>query len=639
MFEHLLSPFTIKNVTIPNRFAVSAMVTNFCDENGYATEKFIAYHEGKAKGGWGLIITEDYSVDPLGKGFKQVAGLWDDSQIAANRDLTERVHAHGSKILAQIYHCGRQTTREVIGETPVAPSVIHDPIGKDIPRALTIDEIHHIVWQFGEAARRAKEAGFDGIELHGGHGYLMAEFMSTHSNRRVDQYGGGLQNRMRFALECIEAVKQYADDNFIIGYRISMDEKVYGGRRIEESLAILPFLEAAGVDLINASAGVYGARYAITPSCYTDHGWLLEYAARARKAVSIPVLAVGRITDPIMAEQALRNEQCDLVAMSRASLADPDLPNKVKAGKPEEARHCIGCNNCSNYLYTQNPITCTVNPELGRTHLNLVQPAGTKKNIAVVGAGPGGMEAAMIAAQRGHKVTIFEKGPQAGGRFRIASIPPSKQEITDFLIWQQMQLDKLGVTIRYGTEATADLLAEGGFDEVIVATGSAPVKPRIPGSEKPLVCTAEDVLEETVPVVNRYVIIGGGQTGAETANHLGLQGKEVAIVEMTHTIAANEPTAAKAILLPTLREYGVQMLTDTKVEEILDNGVKVLLPDGAERFLPADLVVMAIGAKPCTELAEALEKKGIPCRVIGDARKTRDAVSAVTEGFEEGRLV
>ncbi|MCL2169378.1 MAG: FAD-dependent oxidoreductase [Defluviitaleaceae bacterium] len=630
----LFSPYVLKGKTVKNRFAVPAMVANYCTEGGDATEQYISYHEAKAKGGWGLIITEDYAVDPVGRGFKNVAGLWDDAQIESHSALPPRLHKHGAVVLAQIYHAGRQTSSAVIGGTPVAPSPIQCPFGMEIPKELTVDEINKIISQFGDTALRAKKCGFDGVEIHGGHGYLVAQFMSLYSNKRVDEFGGSLENRLKFPLGIVKDIRAKCGDDFIIGFRMSMDEVIEGGRTLLDSLAIVQELEAAGVDIIHASAGVYASADAIVPPSYTAHGWIADFAAQAKKVCEIPVIAVGRINDPRVANSIIASGKADFVGMARASLTDPAMPNKAIEGKFEDIRTCIGCNHgCLGLLFGNFPIKCVLNPELGKEHKGLPEKAASPKKIAIVGAGPAGLTAAIYGAKLGHSVTVFEKGERGGGQLYLAAIPPSKGEIAAFTRWQLTQIDKLGVEIKYNTEACADMLSSGGFEHIFVATGVVAADIPIPGTDLPNVVSAADVLSGKVQVGGNVVVIGGGGVGAETANHLGVHLKNVAIIEAGPAIAPDKPLAPRWQLLRQLEGRGVHVLTNTTVAEIQADSVLVKAANGTMP-IPCDSVVLAVGSVPNNALAKQLEAKSLNFSVIGDADKVAGILEATEAAYE-----
>lgn len=638
MLDRLYQPVIIRGHKIPNRLVVPGMVSNYCDMDGNATETYIAYHEEKARGGWGLIITEDYAIEPEGRGFKRVAGLWEDGQIASHSELTRRVHRHGAKILAQIYHAGRQTRKEIIGVIPKAPSAVPYPLSREAPRELSLEEIEALIEKFGDCALRAKRAGFDGVEIHGAHGYLISLFLSPYANKRTDLYGGDLSNRLRFAVSVIKNIREKTGDAFLIGFRISADEIFAGGRTIEDTVTIAPFLEEAGVDLLHVSAGV-GGTYGIVPPCYVPHAWLADHAGAVRRAVSIPVIAVGRINDPRIAEQVLASGRADLVAMGRASLVDPDMPNKAKRGCFEDIRKCIGCNvGCSCSLNQQQPITCVLNPTLGRKEIASIPRTDTPKRVAVVGAGPAGLEAAIVAARKGHMVTVYEQSAHIGGQFRLAAMPPAKGEIIDFIGWQAVQLNKLGVPIQLNTRVDSAFLKRNPVDAVIVATGAQPVIPRIKGIDRPMVITANDLLAGKALAGQRVVVIGGGQVGAEAAHYIALLKRKVTVVEMLDSIAAGEEANNREFLLRHLHEAGVELLTNAVVTEIGEDFVAVRTQSG-ELEIPAETVVLAVGSRPDDALPEELRSKGMDVRVIGDVAEVRQVMDAVREGYETAFLL
>ena len=642
MFDHVFSPITIKGKTIKNRFAEPAVVTDFCNEDGTATERYLAYHEEKAKGGWGLIITEDYNVSPEGHGFRCTAGLWNDKQIASHSELPKRVHRYGTVILAQIYHCGRQTnSRAIPGLKPRSSSAIMCPFGDEIPDPLTTEEVKEMVSWYGDTALRAKKCGFDGVEIHGAHGYLIAQFFSPYSNKRLDEYGGNFWNRTRFAREIIRDIRRKCGDDFIIDMRISADEFVEGGLTLEDAKAIAVMMEQAGLDMIHVSIGTYLSVDLNIASSFSGHGWFADWGKAVREAVKIPVIVVSRVNDPFLADEMIATGKCDLVAMGRASLADPALPAKAKEKRFADIRRCIGCNDgCVGVLFTDNPITCVLNPMLGHEYEGEIEQAAVRKKVAVVGAGPAGLYAAIAAAKRGHDVVVYEKGKHAGGNFYTASIPPCKGEITDFIVWQTEQCRQLGVEIKYETEATAQFLKEAGMDTVILATGSNPVVPPVPGlagNEK--VCFARDLLEGRVKPGNECVVIGGGQVGAETAHFLAQLLRKVTVIEMTGVIAADAALAVNWHLIDCLEKRKVKMQTDATVTEITDEGVVYRDKSGELHTVPADTIVVAAGYRANNPLEDALKDSGIEVKVVGDAVRARKVMHATREGFDAGRSV
>jgi 2,4-dienoyl-CoA reductase-like NADH-dependent reductase (Old Yellow Enzyme family)/thioredoxin reductase len=633
----LATPISIGGVKIKNRFVVAPMVTVFCDQEGMATDRFIAYHEAKARGGWGLIIVEDYAVDPLGRGF-WTPGLWNDKQIDSHARLVQAVHKAGAKIIAQIYHAGRQTSSALIGAQPVSASPLPCPVMGEVPRELSIPEIKKIVSQFGDTALRAKKAGFDGVEVHGAHGYLIAQFMSKYSNKRTDEYGGSLENRLRFPLEIVADIRRKCGPDFLIDFRISGEEHVPGGRTIEETKAIAMALEKAGIDLIHVSAGTYESAWAIIPPMGTTLAWIADYAAEVKKVVHIPVITVGRINDPFLAESILLSGKADLIAMGRGSLADPELPNKFLQGNSEDIRPCIGCQQgCLEVLFRNEPIRCLVNPTLGFEYLSELKKAASPRKVTVVGGGPAGMEAARAAALAGHEVTLYEKSDRLGGQFAVAAIPPGKGDITSYLAWAARQLKKLRVEVKLNTEYTASLYRKEKPEVVILATGASPLKPSIKGIEGEKVVTAEEVLKGKKVTQPQVVIAGGGMVGCETATYLASMGREVTIVEMLPTIATDEETTRRFMLIKMLEEKRVNIITGAEITEITEKGVRV--NKGKSTLdLPAQTVVLAMGMQANDSLVRELGKKAT-VKLIGDAKSPRNALEAIREGFLAGATI
>lgn len=641
MFDQLFSPISIKGKTIKNRFTVPAMVTDYCNDDGTATERYIAYHEEKAKGGWGLMITENYNVDPLGHGFKATAGLWNDDQIESHSELPKRVHQYGATILAQIYHCGRQTNSEAIDGLPRSSSAIMCPFGDEIPVPFTTEEVKEMVSKFGDTALRAKKCGFDGVEIHGAHGYLITQFFSPYSNKRIDEYGGNFWNRTKFAREIIRDVRAKCGEDFIVGMRISADEFVEGGLTIEDNKAIARMMEAEGLDILHVSAGNYLSVDLNVASSHTNHGWFTDWAKAIKEVVSIPVITVSRINDPFLAESILASGKADFVAMGRASLADPALPNKTQEGRFEDIRRCIGCNDgCIGTLFEDKAIRCVLNPELGFEYLGGIQPAEVKKDVAVVGSGPAGLYAAIAAARSGHQVTVYEKDEHAGGQFYLAAIPPTKGEITDFIVWQLAQCKKLGIDIKYNTEATVDLFKSNNPDSIILATGSVPVFPPIPGlKENDKVTFAKDILDGKVKPGSKCVIIGGGQVGAETAHFLSQMLKNVTVVEMRDTVASDAPIAIQWHLTKALKNRDVTLLTGSSVVRIEEDAVVVKDAQGVESAIPADTIVIAAGYRASNPLETTLVAENFKVQVVGDAKQARNVLAATKEGYLAGKSV
>jgi 2,4-dienoyl-CoA reductase-like NADH-dependent reductase (Old Yellow Enzyme family)/thioredoxin reductase len=631
MSPTLLSTLMVGNLELKNRMAVAPMVTCYCDDDGMPTEQYIAYHETRAKGGFGLIITEDYAVDPHGRGF-WCAGLWKDEQIEPHRELTERVHAAGAKIFAQIYHCGRQTSAAIIGAQPVSASTLPCPSMGEIPHALTREEIQVIVGQFGDTAHRAELAGFDGVEVHGAHGYLIAQFMSAYSNKRTDEYGGTLYNRLRFPLEIIADIKSKCRPGFVVSFRISADEHVIGGRDLAETKVICQQLEAAGIDLIHVSTGTYESAWAIIPPLGRPYAWLAESAAQIKQVVHIPVQVVGRIKEPLVAETILASGQADLISFARASLADPDLARKYADGHPEQIRQCIGCNQgCITILFTNKPIRCLVNPSLGFEGASEIKPAATRKKVLVVGGGPAGLEAARGARLAGHEVVLYERSDHLGGNFVVGALPPGKGELTSYITWLREELCRLGVHIELCSTVSPEVITREVPDVVVYAAGAKHVRPHIPGIDNPDVVEACDVLTGRAPVGGRVVIAGGGMIGSETALYLASIGRQVTIVDQLPAVALEENASRRYYLMKEFDDYHVETVVNATITSFTEAGVEVE-QDGTPRTLPCDTVVLALGMAPDLACLESLREVA-EVRVIGDAVEAADGLKASREGF------
>lgn len=646
--ERLFTPIRIGKMEVKNRIVFPPMVTGHAGDDGKVTEGHINWYETRARGGVGLIIVEFTYVAFGGRAGPVLLGIWHDDFIPGLRRLVDRVHAAGSKIFIQIGHSGRQTASAFLGgQSPVAPSAIscplREPMLHEIPRELSVKEIEEIIQQFGEAARRAKEAGFDGVEIHGAHGYLVSAFMSAYSNKRYDAYGGDLQGRMKFPLEIIRRVRDEVGADFPIGFRFSGDEHVSDGLTIEEGRRIARMLEAAGVDCLHVAAGVYESLWSQIPPYGSAEGCNLVEAAAIKKVVNIPVITVGRIKSPDIAEEILQEEKADMVAMGRQLICDPEWPLKVAAGDFDEIRPCIGCTQgCINRgIVLRESAACIYNPAAGMEMDAMIKPAQVRKRVLVIGGGPGGLEAARVAALRGHDVTLFEKEQKLGGRFAIACLGPFKQEFTHAIKWLSRQVTKLGVHIELAREVTPELVEEIRPDAVIIATGAVSQLPSIPGIDRPSVALGEDILTGKVSMGTNVAILGGGGIGTEVADFMAQRGKKVTIVEMLPEVGVPTgiPLLVAQVLLPRLRQYGVEIRTGATVKEIIDGGLIVATDGKEERINGIDQVVVAMGAKPVNELAAKLKGKVAEIYVVGDSKEPRTAYEATHEGAEAARMV
>ena len=643
--DHLFSPIKINTMELKNRIVMPPMGTFMANADGTVSDRLIDYHEARAKGGTALITVEVTAVHPscaFGMGEIGVSSLYDDKFIPGWKRFTERIHAAGAKASIQLWHPGREMPALGPEMPPWAPSLLPCPClnCQDIPYVMTTADVEMMIDAFAQAARRAKEAGFDAVEIHGAHGYLIAQFMSAYSNIRTDRYGGDLRSRMRFATEILQAARSKVGPDFPIVFRLSADERVDGGRNLDESLTIAPLLVAAGADCLSISTGVYvTGQYSVAPM-YVPKGLNVEAAAQIKKVVDVPIIVAGKLNDPLMAEEVIASGRADLVAIGRGLYADPELPNKAAAGQFEDIRWCTACvQGCITTLMTSFGTKCLVNPEVGREREMAITTAPKSKRVLVVGGGPAGMEAAKVAAQRGHDVTLYEKEAEFGGQYRIASVPPAKQEIIPYIRYQVRQLEKSGVKIVQGQEATAATVNQLKPEVVIVATGSRPVIPGIPGADGNNVVTVHDVLTFKVTTGHKVVIVGGGTVGCETADFLASYGRDVTIIEMLPDIACDMPPSSKYFLVERLAQQKVKVVTSATVQKITSDGVIVSRDGREETIAGVNTIILALGTASQNELAREIEGKVSEVFVIGDAQTPGKAMEAIAAGAEIGRRI
>ncbi len=634
MFKNILSQGKIGELKLKNRFIMAAMGSSHGNADGSVGDELIAYYAARARGGFGLLITEFTAISPEGKALPGQLINYSDESVPGFKRLTDRIHEEGGRIFMQLQHSGRQTVSLFSGTQPVAPSPVPCPVNKELPRELTISEIHELVEKFGDAALRAKKGGFDGVEIHGAHGYLVAQFMSSYSNKRTDEYGGDITGRARFAVELIQNIKQKCGKDFPLIFRISGDERVESGRKPNETAMIAKLLEKAGADAIHVSTGVYASMPYMVPPANVPQGFNIEAAQLVKKAVDIPVIAVGRIIDPVMAEDVITEGKADFVAMGRATLADPEFPNKVKDGKAEEISPCVGCLTRCNGAPGVDPndhgVSCMINPFTGHELTMQITKADKPKQIVVVGGGPGGLEAAWVSAARGHQVTLFEKNGKVGGQVIPGSVPPYKHELTRAIRYYTTMCKKYGVDMRLGTQASAQDVLSLEPDEVILATGGTPIEPPIPNEGIPVV-QAVDVLKGVVMAGNRVLIVGGGLVGLETAEFLLTQNRQATVVEMLEKAGEGLHPSIQYFVFAALKKGNVDVLTNTKVQRFTADGAVCSTPSGEKILKGYDMVILAVGAKAYNPLKAELEGKVKSLHVIGDAEKPRRIVDAIEE--------
>lgn len=649
-YDHVFTPFTFGSVTVKNRIATPPMLACMASPEGWVTKELIEFYRAFAKGGAGIVTVGDAATDfRYGRGHNSQLNLGDDGVTIGLYQLVETIQRYGAKASIEVNHRGRWTfPRMLSGKNPIGPSSITAPTeefvaaqeGRKPVQVTEMDQsmIDMVIQDFVDAVGRCVLAGFEMVMIHGGHGHLLAQFASNFANKRTDNYGGSLQNRARFPLQVLSAIRDKFGDRPAIEYRISADELVTGGMHIDETIEFLKLIREK-IDLVNVSLGItndiFVAPHHLQPT-YLPRNYTAPYAARIRKEVGIPVTCVGSVPSLAAADGLISEGTADIVAMGRRHIADPDLVRKTWAGQEDRIRPCLRCGTCSENPRVDLPVFCAVNPVTGKeTDYATIVPASEKKRVMIVGGGPGGMEAARRAAERGHDVILVEKADQLGGALVAASAASFKEDMREYLEWSVRETHRLPIDLRLGTEGTADLVRSEAPDALILAVGAEPITPNVPGGSAQNVVLAADMLLGKAEIGDRVVVVGGGLTGCEAALELARDGKLVTVIDMLgeDEIAIDAKAMNRFTLLDLLHSASVRIAPEVKLEEILVDRVRVIDKQWRKTEIPADTVVLALGTSACSATVEALAGIVRDTYVIGDCRTPGNLKSAVHEAF------
>ncbi len=662
-FRYLFSPIQINNIEVKNRIVMTAMHLGYTPE-GEVTERLIEFYRRRAKGGVGLIIVGGCTIDEYA-GMASMIGLSEDKFIPGLKRLVRAVKTEGAQIMAQLYQAGRYTHSAMIGgKKPFSASAVRSKLTGETPRALELDEIPVVQSSFAKAALRAKEAGFDGVEILGSAGYLISQFFSPITNKRTDIYGGSLDNRMRFGIEVVKKVREAVGPDYPIVMRLAGNEFMEGGNTNKEARIFARELEKAGVDLFNITGGWHETRVPQL-TMFVPRAGFNYLASNVKTAVNVPVIASNRINDPELAEDLLLRGEADMVTMARALIADPDLPKKAMEGRLYEINHCIACNQgCFDNIFSFRPVTCLVNPEAGREGEIRPKLAQSPKKVVVVGGGPAGMKCAITLKKRGHEVVLMESSQELGGQLLLNQRIPGRYEMLTLARDLSHQLKESGAKVILGRRATPEAVLEENPDVVVVATGARPSVPDIPGVGLPHVYQAWEVLKGEIRLEDPVVIIGGNAVGLETALYVASHGtlspealyflftnngedvdslreycskgnKRVTVIEMLSKAGKDIGQSTRWTVFAELKRLGVQILTNAKAVKIERDGV-LMEVEGEKRRLEAGSVILAVGSLSENELYTQLIERHREVYLIGDAQKIGKAIDAVREGFELG---
>jgi 2,4-dienoyl-CoA reductase-like NADH-dependent reductase (Old Yellow Enzyme family)/thioredoxin reductase len=629
--EKIWQPIQIGPIEVKNRIAMAPMCTRLANPDGSVSPRLIEYYEARAAGGAGMIIVEYTYIDDLAsKAAICQLGIYSDNLIPGLNELAERVQYYDAKIFMQISHGGGQSPSSLINRKPFAPSPVLSKFG-EMPSELTIDQIETIIKVFGEAALRAKRAGFDGVELHGVHGYLINQFLSPNYNKRKDHYGRDFVSRTRFPLEALLEVRSKVGKDFPVGYRLNVKDFVPGGVEFEETLELIKILEKNGVDYIHTSAGTYLSHHYMISPPYIERGHLVELAKKCKEQVKVPVIAVGGINHEV-AIRTLNDGSADLVTIGRALIADPELPKKLKEERIKEIRPCIRCNEgCIGRFFQGKTIRCTTNPSTGREKDFILERTPDPKRVVIIGGGVAGMEFARISKLKGHRVTLLEKDSRLGGDVLAASVPRFKADLTNLLNWYENELHRLEVDLKQNFEAKPSSIKSLEPEILVIAVGAEYFIPEIKGIGDKKVIKATEVLLETKEIGQRVVIIGAGLIGVETALHLqrNFPDKEIVLIEALPEPLLDVVSINKMSLMEILGGTDIKIITSAKIQAITQDGIEYLDNEGNPHTILADTIILATGFIPKLEFEQSFKGSAPEIYMVGNCKNPGKIIDAI----------